>query len=68
MPSYILTGAPGAGKTAVLRLLEANGYAVVEEAAADVIALANALGREEPWHDHDFIEKHLRLDGEPGIA
>ena len=28
MPSYILTGAPGAGKTAVLRLLEAVGYAV----------------------------------------
>jgi predicted ATPase len=41
MPSYILTGAPGAGKTAVLRLLETRGYAVVEEAATDVIALAN---------------------------
>lgn len=37
MPAYILTGAPGAGKTAILRLLEANGYPVVEEAATDVI-------------------------------
>src|ERR1700734_3212220 len=61
MPSYILTGAPGAGKTAVLRLLETSGYAVVEEAATDVIALGNALGREEPWHDHDFIDKIIAL-------
>jgi predicted ATPase len=61
MPSYILTGAPGAGKTAVLRLLETSGYAVVEEAATDVIALGNALGREEPWHDHDFIDKVITL-------
>lgn len=51
MPAYILTGAPGSGKTAVLRLLETLGYPVVEEAATDVIALANALGCEEPWCD-----------------
>ncbi|HEX3963293.1 MAG TPA: AAA family ATPase [Trebonia sp.] len=61
MPSYILTGAPGAGKTAVLRLLETSGYPVVEEAATDVIALGNALGRVEPWHDHDFIDKVITL-------
>jgi predicted ATPase len=61
VPSYILTGAPGAGKTAVLRLLETSGYPVVEEAATDVIALGNALGRAEPWHDHDFIDKILTL-------
>jgi len=54
VPSYILTGAPGAGKTAVLRVLETGGYLVVEEAATDVIAVGNALGRAEPWHDHDF--------------
>jgi predicted ATPase len=48
MPCYILTGAPGAGKTAVLRLLEVSGYRVVEEAATDVIALGHALGRAEP--------------------
>ena len=61
MLSYILTGAPGAGKTAVLRLLETTGYPVVEEAATDVIALGNALGRAEPWHDHDFIDKVITL-------
>src|SRR5258708_21965474 len=61
MPSYILTGAPGAGKTAVVRLLETSGYAVVEEAATDVIALGNALGSEEPWLDHDFVDKVITL-------
>jgi predicted ATPase len=61
MPSYVLTGAPGAGKTAILRLLETRGYAVVEEAATDLIALGNALGREEPWLDHDFIDKVITL-------
>lgn len=61
MPSYILTGAPGAGKTAVLRLLETTGFPVVEEAATDVIAVGNALGRAAPWHDHDFIDKVIAL-------
>ena len=61
MPGYILTGSPGAGKTAVLRLLEISGYVVVEEAATDVIALENALGREEPWSDHAFIDKVITL-------
>jgi predicted ATPase len=61
MPQYILTGAPGSGKTAVLRLLEINGHAVVEEAATDTIALANALGRAEPWHDPAFIDTIVTL-------
>jgi predicted ATPase len=61
MPAYILTGAPGSGKTAVLRLLEVTGYLVVEEAATDVIALGHALGRAEPWQDGDFIDKVLAL-------
>ena len=61
MPSYVLTGAPGAGKTAILRLLEVSGYLVVEEAATDVIALGSALGRAEPWHDSDFIDKVIAL-------
>jgi predicted ATPase len=61
MPSYALTGAPGSGKTAVLRLLEIDGYGVVEEAATDVIALGQALGHSEPWRDHDFIDKVIAL-------
>jgi predicted ATPase len=61
MPAYILTGTPGAGKTAVLRLLETIGYVVVEEAATDVIALSNALGIEEPWRDHAFVDQVIAL-------
>ena len=48
MPRFVLTGAPGAGKTAILRMLEWSGCAVVEEAATDVVAVALALGRPHP--------------------
>ena len=68
MASYILTGPPGAGKTAVLRQLEIIGYAVVEEAATDVIALGIALGYEEPWRDHDFIDKVIALQRQRSAA
>jgi predicted ATPase len=61
MPGYVLTGAPGAGKTAALRLLEVNGHVVVEEAATDVIALANALGQEQPWRDNTFPDRIVDL-------
>ena len=61
MPGYILTGAPGSGKTAVLRLLETIGYVAVEEAATDVIALGHALGCEEPWLSPGFIDKVVAL-------
>lgn len=61
MTAYILTGAPGAGKTAVLRMLETLGYAVVEEAATDVIALEQALGHAEPWAEDGFIDKIVAL-------
>ncbi|MFI7541971.1 AAA family ATPase [Actinoplanes sp. NPDC049599] len=56
MRRYILTGAPGSGKTAVLRQLEIDGYAVVEEAATDVIALRQALGTQEPWREPAFLD------------
>lgn len=61
MPRYVLTGAPGAGKTAVFRLLEINGHVVVEEAATDVIALDYAPGRGQPRHNHAFIDKIVNL-------
>ena len=61
MPAYILTGAPGSGKTAILRMLETLGYLVVEEAATDVIALEHALGCDEPWEKADFVDKVVSL-------
>jgi predicted ATPase len=40
MRRFILTGPPGAGKTAIIRQLELDGFCVVEEAATDIIALS----------------------------
>jgi predicted ATPase len=61
MHRYILTGAPGAGKTVLLRALERAGHAVVEEAATDVIALAQAEGVAEPWTDPGFVDAIVSL-------
>ncbi len=61
---FILTGAPGAGKTLMLRALEARGLDVVEEAATDVIALEHGLGNAEPWRAARFIETIARLQAQ----
>jgi predicted ATPase len=61
MPFYVLTGAPGAGKTAIIRHLERDGFGVVEEAATDVIALEQALGRPEPWSEPGFTDQIAAL-------
>ena len=61
MKRFILTGAPGAGKTAILRQLELDGFGVVEEAATDVIALEQAKGVAEPWTDACFVDAIVRL-------
>lgn len=58
---FILTGAPGAGKTAVVRQLELDGFGVLEEAATDVIALEQARGVAEPWTDPAFIDRIVAL-------
>ena len=55
MKQFILTGAPGAGKTAIIRQLELDGFGVIEEAATDLIALAQAQGIAEPWMHPSFI-------------
>lgn len=73
MRRFILTGAPGAGKTAILRQLEIDGFGVVEEAATDVIALEQAKGVAEPWTDSAFIDRivalqrHRRLAASGGV-
>lgn len=58
---FILTGAPGAGKTVILRALEAEGIDVVEEAATDVIALDQGRGIDESWRRPEFIGDIARL-------
>jgi len=61
---FIITGAPGAGKTAIIRRLELDGFSVVEEAATDVIAAAQAQGTAQPWTHPSFIDAvaHLQKD------
>jgi len=61
MQRFILTGAPGAGKTILLRRLELAGYPVVEEAATDLIALAGARGVEKHWEEPGFIDDIVAL-------
>jgi predicted ATPase len=64
MRRYVLTGTPGAGKTSILRGLAARGYDVVEEAATDVIARAQAQGEDEPWVRASFIDEVVELQRE----
>lgn len=61
MKRYILTGTPGSGKTSIIHELKSKGYAVVEEAATDVIALELANGNLEHWMQPDFIDKIVCL-------
>jgi predicted ATPase len=56
MKRFVLTGAPGSGKTSIIRQLELDGFSVVEEAATDVIALQQAQGIAEPWTHTSFID------------
>lgn len=64
MKRYVLTGAPGAGKTSILHGLRERGWAVVEEAATDVIAREQAIGVSEPWRSGDFIDKIVTVQRE----
>ena len=61
MQRFILTGAPGSGKTAILRQLEVDGCSVVEEAATDLIALRQAKGIAQPWMQDGFLEAVVEL-------
>jgi predicted ATPase len=65
---FIVTGAPGVGKTAVVRQLEIDGFAAVEEAATDVIALEQAKGVAEPWTDPAFIDRIVALQRQRRLA
>jgi predicted ATPase len=67
MRRFVITGAPGAGKTTIIQQLELDGFSVVEEAATDVIAAAQAQGNVEPWRHPSFIDKIAKLQRERQI-
>jgi predicted ATPase len=54
---YVLTGAPGSGKTVILRQLEVDGFSVVEEAATAIIALKQAQNLDESQDWDSFIDE-----------
>jgi len=64
MRRFILTGAPGSGKTAIIRQLELEGFSVVEEAATDIIALWQARGVAAPWTHPAFIDTIAALQSQ----
>jgi predicted ATPase len=67
MRRYILTGAPGCGKTAILRWLEVSGYSVVEESATDVIAMRQAQEIVGPHTQPSFIDDIVNLQKHPQV-
>lgn len=64
----MLTGAPGSGKTSVLRLLRERGYDIVDEAATDVIAAEQARGVDVPWARPGFIDAVVALQRRRQLA
>jgi len=67
MKRFIITGAPGAGKTAIIRQLELDGFSVVEEAATDIIAALHPQGVVQPWAYPSFIDAIASLQRERQI-
>jgi predicted ATPase len=61
---YVLTGAPGSGRTSLLHALARRGWPVVPEAATDVIAREQAAGRDEPWLSPGFATGIVGLQRE----
>jgi predicted ATPase len=61
MNRFIVSGAPGAGKTSVLAELARLGYQTVPEAATDVITRQQARGIPQPWQEPAFIDQIVVL-------
>ena len=64
MQRFILTGAPGAGKTTLVERLEELGYEVVREGFMDLYHRQRETGWADPFADPDFIDKLVALQAE----
>ena len=58
---YVLTGAPGTGKTCLGQALAERGHPLVAEAATDVITEQQGRGVDQPWEHEDFLDAVIRL-------
>jgi len=57
---YIITGAPGTGKTAIINALIEKGYSCAEEISREIIAEQLIIGGDIlPWKDQIAFENHI---------
>ena len=61
MKRYIVTGAPGSGKTSVLQMLEFQGFKVVHEAVTEIMRNNQKNGMDAPWQESFFLQQILDL-------
>jgi predicted ATPase len=59
---FVLTGAPGAGKTTIAEALKLRGYAVVDEAATHVIGTVPGIEQDTPRFLRTVLQ--LQIDRE----
>ena len=57
---YIITGAPGTGKTAIINALMQKGYSCAEEISREIIAEQIMIGGDIlPWKNQIAFENHI---------
>ena len=57
---YIITGAPGTGKTAIINTLMLKGYSCAEEISREIIAEQKIIGGDIlPWKNQITFENHI---------
>jgi predicted ATPase len=62
MSRVVVTGGPGAGKSALLLALQARGYTVVGDSARTIIKDRRGRGLSPRPNAHDFAQETLRMD------
>lgn len=64
MKRFILTGAPGSGKTTIINALQELGFNVVPESATEIIAQCQGQGNLTPWESLEFIDNIIEAQKE----
>ncbi|WP_433044528.1 AAA family ATPase [Dactylosporangium sp. CS-033363] len=61
---FVLTGAPGAGKTTIAEALKERGYAVVDEAATHIIGTVPGIEQDTPRFLRTILELQQQREHE----